>query len=292
MTEYDLVVIGAGSGGVRAARISAGYGAKVALIEPSMSHGPPYFSAVGGTCVNVGCVPKKLMVYGSHMQHDMDFAKSYGWNLPQGTVTHDWSTLMANKNKEISRLNGIYGNMLKNAGVELITGWGAVAGPNSVIVKDQREGPAVNTLSTKRILVCPGGWPFTPDIPGKEHCITSNECFYLNECPKEIVICGGGYIAVEFACIFHGYGAKVTLMYRGPMFLRGFDDDLREHLYNEMKNAGIDVQLNTNPAKVRMPIHVTISIRLSRLSVPVCPQRTRRKKFRFSKKKARTSKQH
>jgi glutathione reductase (NADPH) len=248
--DYDLVVIGAGSGGVRASRIAASHGAKVALLEPSMSHGPPNYSAVGGTCVNVGCVPKKLMVYGSHYSHDMQDAKSYGWNVPDG-ITLDWSTLMANKDKEISRLNGIYKNMLVNAGVELIEGWGSLQDEHTVAIKQDRGAAEPDkTISAYKILVAVGGWPFIPDIPGKDLCITSNEAFYLKECPKRIVIIGGGYIAVEFACIFKGYGADVTLMYRGDMFLRGFDDDIRDHLANEMKEMGIDVQFNTNPAKV------------------------------------------
>nr|BCM78259.1 glutathione reductase [Euglena gracilis] len=247
---YDLIVIGAGSGGVRASRISAGHGAKVALIEPSLSHGPPNFSAVGGTCVNVGCVPKKLMVYGSHMSHDLHYAKSYGWHTPDH-VAHDWGTLMANKDKEISRLNGVYINMLKNSGVDLIQGFGSFVDAHTVAIKaDQAENPAGRTITGDKVLIATGSWPFVPDIPGKEYCVTSNEAFYLRECPKRIVIVGGGYIAVEFACIFKGYGADVTLMYRGEMFLRGFDDDIRRHLCTEMQELGVHVQLQTNPAKV------------------------------------------
>ena len=151
---------------------------------------------------------------------------------------------------------GIYGNMLKNAGVELMEGWGSLVDANTVAIKSDRAGDKPDkTITGNKILLAPGGWPFIPDLPGKELCITSNEAFYLKDCPKKIVIVGGGYIAVEFACIFKGYGADVTQLYRGPMFLRGFDDDIRRHLYNEMKEGlGIDVRLETNPAKVEKQV--------------------------------------
>uniref|UniRef100_A0A7S1IQI1 Glutathione reductase n=1 Tax=Eutreptiella gymnastica TaxID=73025 RepID=A0A7S1IQI1_9EUGL len=248
--DYDLIVIGAGSGGVRASRISAGHGAKVALLEPSMAHGPPNYSAVGGTCVNVGCVPKKLMVYGSEYSHDFEDARAYGWDVPTG-ITHNWTRLMENKNKEISRLNGIYKNMLVNSGVNLLEGWGSLVDTHTVAVRSSRDSPEPDsTITAEKILIAVGGWPFIPDIPGKEHCISSNEAFYLPECPKRIVVVGGGYIATEFSCIFRGYGAQVTQMYRGSMFLNGFDDDLRTHLCGEMQAQGIEIMFNTNPAKI------------------------------------------
>eukprot|EP01062_Namystynia_karyoxenos_P006056 TRINITY_DN12119_c0_g1_i1.p1 TRINITY_DN12119_c0_g1~~TRINITY_DN12119_c0_g1_i1.p1 ORF type:complete len:522 (+),score=203.34 TRINITY_DN12119_c0_g1_i1:123-1568(+) len=248
--QFDMVVIGAGSGGVRAARIAAGYGAKVALIEPQMQHGPPGFSAVGGTCVNVGCVPKKLMVYGSEFSAYPKTGANFGWNF--GTPpAHDWAQLMANKDREISRLNGIYLSMLKKAGVELIEGWGRVASKDSVVVGPEQGVPTpARTLATKNILIAVGGWPFVPDMPGKEHCITSNEIFYLKERPKRMVVIGGGYIAVEFACIMHGYGVEVTLLYRGPLFLRGFDDSVRAHLSAEMQKNGVNIRFNCAPQAV------------------------------------------
>lgn len=244
--DYDLITIGAGSGGVRGSRIAASYGVKVALIEPQMVHGPPNYSAVGGTCVNVGCVPKKLMVYGSHYSSDMADARAYGWDIPEGT-THDWTRLCENKNKEISRLNGIYEGMLKRAGVEMVVGRGALVDRHTVAVTN---GTETKTITARNILIAVGGWPAKPTLPGIEHAITSNEAFYLPNRPKHVVIVGGGYIAVEFACIFAGYGSKVTLMYRGALFLRGFDDDVRAVLRDNMAKQGIDLQFNTNPAKI------------------------------------------
>jgi glutathione reductase (NADPH) len=226
--DYDLFVVGAGSGGVRAARMAAGHGAKVAVVEERY---------LGGTCVNVGCVPKKLFVYGSHFSEDFESAKGFGWSVDG--VSFDWPTLRDNKTKEIERLNDIYENLLNNANVEIIDGRGVLVDAHTVKVGDK-------IYTAERILIAVGGWPQIPDIPGKEHIISSNEAFYLDEFPKKVVVVGGGYIAVEFAGIFNGLGADTHLMYRGDLFLRGFDNDVREFTANEMLKKGIDIQFNTN----------------------------------------------
>jgi glutathione reductase (NADPH) len=230
--DYDLFTIGAGSGGVRAARISAGYGAKVGIAEDTY---------LGGTCVNVGCVPKKLLVYASHFAEDFEDAAGFGWSV--GERKFDWPTLIASKNKEIERLNGIYGRLLGNAGVTLYEGRATVVDPHTVSINGE-------TITAKYILVATGGWPVVPDIPGKEHAITSNEAFYLDDLPKRVVVVGGGYIAVEFAGIFHGLGSAVTQLYRGPLFLRGFDDDVRGFLADEMRKKGVDLRFNANIARI------------------------------------------
>ena len=242
--DYDLIVIGAGSGGVRAARISAGYGARVAVIEERY---------LGGTCVNVGCVPKKLLVYGAMMSEEFEDAAGFGWNVPKASF--DWSRLIANKDAEISRLNGIYENLLMGAGVEILLGRGTVVDPHTV----QFEG---RTLTTAHILAATGSWPFIPETPGSELAITSNEAFHLEELPERIVICGGGYIAVEFGGIFNGFGAQVTQVYRGPHFLRGFDDDARAFLADEMRKKGVDVRFNTKVTRIEKSaggLRVTLS---------------------------------
>jgi glutathione reductase (NADPH) len=226
--DYDLFVLGAGSGGVRASRISASYGAKVAVAESMF---------LGGTCVNVGCVPKKLFVYGSHFHEDFADAKNYGWQVE--AEEFDWPVLRDNKTREIERLNGIYANLLDGAGVDLFEGHAQLVDANTIKIGDK-------TVTAKYILVATGGWPVVPDIPGKEHIITSNEAFYLPEFPKEITIVGGGYIAVEFAGIFAGLGAKTTLVYRGSMFLRGFDDSIRSFVKEEIEKKGIDLRFETN----------------------------------------------
>ena len=230
--EFDLFVIGAGSGGVRAARFAAGFGAKVAVAESRY---------LGGTCVNVGCVPKKLLVYGAHFAEDFEQASGFGWSL--GEADFDWATLIANKDREINRLNGIYRNLLVNSGVTLIEGHAKITGPNEVEINGQRH-------TAKHILIATGGWPQIPDIPGHEHAISSNEAFFLKELPKRVLVVGGGYIAIEFAGIFHGLGAKTSLLYRGEMFLRGFDGAVRKHLHEELIKRGMDVQFNADIERI------------------------------------------
>lgn len=230
--EFDLFVIGAGSGGVRAARFAAGFGAKVAVAESRY---------LGGTCVNVGCVPKKLLVYGAHFAEDFEQAPGFGWTL--GESSFDWATLIANKDREINRLNGIYRNLLVNSGVTLIEGHARITGPNEIEVNGQRH-------SAKHILIATGGWPQIPEIAGREHAISSNEAFFLKELPKRVLVVGGGYIAVEFAGIFHGLGAQTSLLYRGDMFLRGFDGAVRKHLHEELTKRGMDIQFNADIARI------------------------------------------
>ena len=227
--DYDLFVIGAGSGGVRAARMSARYGAKVAVAEQQY---------LGGTCVNVGCVPKKLFVYASAFAEEFAAAKGFGWDIEQAP-SHQWQRLIENKNTEIERLNSIYGNLLDNSGVELFEGKATITGPNQLLVNGRE-------ITAERILIATGGQPFVPDIPGKELAITSNEAFFLEKLPEKIIVVGGGYIAVEFAGIFNGLGVETHLTYRGPMFLRGFDEDIRNALAEEMRKKGVHLHFDTN----------------------------------------------
>ena len=224
--DYDLFVIGGGSGGVRAARMAAAYGARVAIAEERHW---------GGTCVNVGCVPKKLFACAAHMSEEFRDARRFGWRL--GEAGFDWATLRDNKTAEIRRLNGIYRTLLGEAGCTLLEGRARIASPHEVEFGSRRFRAA-------NILVAVGGWPHVPAIPGREHTITSNECFFLERLPRRIVIVGGGYVAVEFAGIFHGLGVEVTLCYRGSCFLRGFDDDVRRHLAGEMARKGIDLRFD------------------------------------------------
>lgn len=226
--DYDLFVIGAGSGGVRAARISSSFGARVAITEDRY---------LGGTCVNVGCVPKKLLVYASHFSEDFDNSRGFGWKVD--STDFNWQQLIKNKNIEIERLNGVYGKILDGAGVERFEGHGALVDKHTVDVDGKQ-------YSAERILIATGGWPSIPDIPGKEHVISSNEVFFLETLPEKIIIVGGGYIAVEFAGIFNGLGTDTTLLYRGPLFLRGFDQDVRKFLAEEMKKKGIKLKFETN----------------------------------------------
>lgn len=230
--DYDLFTIGAGSGGVRASRMSASYGAKVAVAEERY---------LGGTCVNVGCIPKKLLVYASHFGEDFEDAAGFGWSVGERRV--DWAKLIANKNKEISRLNGVYRKLLQDSGVTIIDGRAEIVDPHTVVVEGRK-------ITAQYILVAVGSWPMVPKVPGSEYAITSNEAFYLPTLPQKIIIVGGGYIGVEFAGIFHGLGVEVTQIYRGPLFLRGFDDDVRATLAEEMKKRGIDLQFNTDIKKI------------------------------------------
>ncbi|UPQ84735.1 glutathione-disulfide reductase [Pseudomonas knackmussii] len=230
--DFDLFVIGAGSGGVRAARFAAGYGARVAVAESRY---------LGGTCVNVGCVPKKLLVYGAHYAEDIGQAQGYGWTVDGATF--DWKTLIANKDREIQRLNGIYKNLLVDSGVTLLEAHARLVDAHTVEVEGQQ-------YTAEHILIATGGWPFVPDVPGREHAITSNEAFYLEALPRRVLVVGGGYIAVEFASIFHGCGADTKLLYRGELFLRGFDGALRDHLKDELIKKDIDLQFNADIARI------------------------------------------
>jgi glutathione reductase (NADPH) len=230
--DFDLFVIGAGSGGVRAARFSADYGARVAVAESRY---------LGGTCVNVGCVPKKLLVYGSHFSDDFEQAQGFGWST--GHTHFDWATLLANKNREIQRLNDIYRKLLVNSGVTLLEGHARLTDAHHVEINGQ-------TFSAERILIATGGWPMVPDIPGREHAITSNEAFFLQRLPERVLVVGGGYIAVEFAGIFNGLGADTRLLYRGEMFLRGFDHSVRTHLAEELIKNGLQLDFNTDVVKI------------------------------------------
>jgi glutathione reductase (NADPH) len=232
--DYDLFVIGAGSGGVRAARLAAMSGAKVVVAEEHR---------VGGTCVIRGCVPKKFMVYASEYTKHFETARGYGWTI--GETAFDWPRFLMEKDKEIARLSGIYVRNLQNAGAELVHGKARLKDRHTVEV----EGRGVVTAD--KILVATGGRPWLPEqLPGIEHCISSNEAFQLPQLPKRIVVAGGGYIALEFACIFNGLGVETTLMYRGPNVLRGFDDDIRAHIAEEMEQRGIKVLLGTQHTKI------------------------------------------
>ncbi|MBJ2350489.1 MULTISPECIES: glutathione-disulfide reductase [Pseudomonas] len=230
--DFDLYVIGAGSGGVRAARFAAGFGAKVGVAESRY---------LGGTCVNVGCVPKKLLVYGAHYAEDFEQASAYGWTA--GEASFDWATLIANKDREINRLNGIYRNLLGNSGVMLHEGHARITGPHEVEINGERH-------TAEHIMIATGGWPVIPDIPGREHAISSNEAFFLKTLPKRMLVVGGGYIAVEFAGIFHGMGAQTSLLYRGDLFLRGFDGAVRKHLAEELQRRGLDLQFNADIQRI------------------------------------------
>ena len=226
--DYDLFVIGAGSGGVRAARMSASYGARVGVAEERF---------LGGTCVNVGCIPKKLFAYGAHYREDAGDAAAFGWTFPEPAL--DWPTLIANKNREIERLNSIYRRILETNGVRIHESRARLVDAHTLDVGGE-------LVTAETILVATGGRPQRPNIPGAEHAITSDEAFYLEERPDRVLIVGGGYIAVEFAGIFNGYGAQVIQAYRGPLFMRGFDADIRTHLAEEMTKKGVDIRWRTN----------------------------------------------
>lgn len=232
--DYDLFVIGGGSGGVRAARLASQEGANVAVAEEYR---------YGGTCVIRGCVPKKLFVYASRFAGEFEDARGFGWDVePTG---FDWTKLVEAKDKEISRLSQIYLTNLEKAGVTAYQDRAVVTGPNEVRLVNEGR-----TISAKTILIAVGGTPFKPNIEGAEFGITSNEAFDLKELPSHVTVIGGGYIAVEFASIFNGLGSKTTLAYRGPAVLRGFDEDLRQGLTEAMIERGVDVRLNAAPKKI------------------------------------------
>ena len=230
MTDYDfdLFVIGAGSGGVRAARMAAGLGIRVAIAENQH---------LGGTCVNVGCVPKKLFVYASHFREEFKAAKGFGWQVEQPSF--DWSHLLKQKDQEINRLQGVYDKLLSNSGVTLIEGQASFVNAHTIQVGN-------NQYKCERILIATGGLPSVPDIIGKEHIVTSNEMFALKKLPKRLLIVGGGYIAVEFAGIMNGLGVETTLCYRSDKLLRGFDETVREFVAEEMQKKGIRILFNAH----------------------------------------------
>jgi len=240
--DYDLFVIGAGSGGVRAARMAAGFGARVAVAEDRY---------MGGTCVNVGCVPKKLYVYASEFSHAFEDSRGFGWDSE--VPAFDWATLRDNKKAEISRLNAIYENLLGGVDVDTINGRARIVDTHTVEVAGKQ-------YSTERILIATGGWPYIPDFPGSHLAITSNEIFDLDTFPKRLAVVGGGYIAVEFAGIFNGLGAQVTQLYRGPLFLRGFDPDIRAHAAREISKSGVDLRFEVNVESIE---ETTDGLRLS-----------------------------
>lgn len=246
MSEYDfdLLVVGAGSGGVRASRMAASFGAKVAVAEELY---------LGGTCVNVGCVPKKLFTYAAHFAEDFSDAQGYGWDLSESTFS--WQRLVENKNTEITRLNGIYHNLLTAAGVTLMHGRARLLDSHRVAIGEK-------TYSAERILIATGGWPFIPDFPGREHVISSNEVFYLEQLPRRCVVVGGGYIAIEFASIFKGLGCETTLLYRGEQFLRGFDQGVRDHMVVTMQNKGLNLEFNADVTRIDKQSDGTLEVQL------------------------------
>jgi glutathione reductase (NADPH) len=230
--DYDLFTIGGGSGGVRASRVSAMMGARVAIAESDR---------FGGTCVNVGCIPKKLFSYAAHFREDFEVARSFGWST--GEPRFDWPTLVANKNREIARLNGVYEQVLRDAGVTIHRGRATLRDAHTVELGGKK-------FTAQHILIATGAWPQVPAIAGREHAITSNEAFFLERLPERALLVGGGYIAVEFASIFNGLGVETTLAYRGAHLLRGFDAELGLHLAEEMTKKGVRVRLHENPIRV------------------------------------------
>ncbi len=243
--DFDLFVIGGGSGGVRAARMAAQRGLRVALAEVLGTDG------LGGTCVNVGCIPKKLYSYAAHYSEAFEEARGFGWQV--GETTFDWATLKANRAKEIARLNGVYANLLRGAGVTQLDGFARLVGDHEIeLATLNADGsPGHRRFSAANILIATGGTPHVPHFTGREHVITSNEVFDLDPFPKRLLIVGGGYIACEFASIFNGLGANVTQLYRGEQVLRGFDDEIRHFAAAEMVKAGVDLRLNAGVVDIR-----------------------------------------
>jgi len=242
--DYDFFVIGGGSGGVRAARTAAGLGARVAVAE----HGP-----LGGTCVNVGCVPKKLLVYASHYSEYFRDAPGFGWQLENAAF--DWPALIRNKNTEIGRLNDVYRKLLEQAAVDLYETHARVTGPNEITLASGE------TRRTRYILIATGGRPDRPAVAGAEHGIVSDDAFFLGSLPQRVMVVGGGYIGVEFAGIFHGLGAETLQVHRSDMFLRGFDDDSRRFLAEQMRVQGIDLQFRCEVERIERDrrLQVTLS---------------------------------
>lgn len=242
--DFDLFTIGAGSGGVASSRRAGSHGARVAICEEDR---------VGGTCVLRGCVPKKLLVYGAHFRHDFEDAVGFGWSVPE--PKHDWKKLQVAKDKELDRLNGVYKRLLRDSGVQLIEGRGRIVDPHTVEVGGQRYTAA-------HILVSTGSRPFLPEMPGIEHVITSDGALNLKELPRRIIIIGGGYIGVEFAGIFNALGVKVTVLIRGDTVLRGFDDDVRAFLTQEMRKKGVDIRSEVFVRDIEKRADGTLSVLL------------------------------
>ena len=242
--DFDLFVIGGGSGGVRAARMAAARGARVAMAEMLGTDG------LGGTCVNVGCIPKKLYSYAAHYAEGFEESHGYGWEGQAPSL--NWETLKTRRAAEISRLNGIYDHMLKASGVTVLNGFASLTGAHEIqLACLQSDGSTSHTAySAKHILIAVGGTPFVPHFKGREHVVTSNEMFDLPDFPKRLLVVGGGYIASEFASIFNGLGAQVTQAYRGEQILRGFDDEIRHFLAQEVSKAGVDLRLNADVVAV------------------------------------------
>ena len=245
--DCDLFVVGGGSGGVRAARMAAQRGARVVLAEAA---------ALGGTCVNVGCIPKKLYSYAAQYGQDFEDAAGFGWDVP--APRFDWARLKRNRAREITRLNGIYDKLLRGAGVEIVQGWAMLCGAHEVLVETAQ---GERRWHARHILVATGGTPSVPHFPGREHVVTSDSMFDLEPFPKRLVIVGGGYIACEFASIFRGLGSEVTQLYRGEQVLRGFDDDVRSFLAQEVRKHGVDLRLRSDVAAIARSsdaLHVTL----------------------------------
>ena len=243
--DYDLFVIGAGSGGVRASRIAASHGARVAVAEEYR---------VGGTCVIRGCVPKKLLVYGAHFAEDIHDARMFGWDVPD--CKFDWPVLRDNVLAEVDRLEGLYGQTLDNHKVTVLKTRATVVGPQKVRLADGTE------VTAERILIATGGWPHVPEFPGSEHAITSNEVFHLDKLPKRIVIAGGGYIANEFAGIFNEFGSTVTIVNRGDTILRGYDEQIRDRLLQISMTKGIDFKFNAPFQSIEKKDDGTLTVHL------------------------------
>ncbi|WP_332752315.1 glutathione-disulfide reductase [Hydrogenophaga sp.] len=243
--DFDLFVIGGGSGGVRAARMAAQRGARVALAEVLGTDG------LGGTCVNVGCIPKKLYSYAAHYAESFDESHGFGWEGEKPTF--NWATLKTNRAKEITRLNGVYGNLLRGSGVTVFDAFASLTGAHGIALATLNAdgSPGHQEFSAKHILIATGGTPHVPHFVGREHVIVSDEIFDLEPFPKRLVVVGGGYIASEFASIFNGLGAKVTQLYRGEQILRGFDDEIRHFVAAEMVKAGVDLHLNAGVVDIR-----------------------------------------
>ncbi len=247
--DFDLFVFGAGSGGVAGGRRAGSYGSRVAICEEGR---------IGGTCVNRGCIPKKMLVYASHFHDEFDDAANFGWTV--GESRHDWAVMMVNINAELDRLNGVYNGLLEAANVTYLPEHGDLVDPHTIRVGEK-------TYTAETIWIATGGGPAVPEIPGIEHAMTSNEAFLLDKRPDNIVIVGGGYIACEFAGIFNGLGVKTTQLYRGELFLRGFDDDIRACLAEEMRNNGVDLRFEDNVEAIeksgdRLIAHTTRGERL------------------------------